>query len=243
MVIKPENYSNEKSYPLVILLHGWSGDYSQLSSIVNLEDLANSYNLLLSCPDGFYNSWYINSKDSSENQYEDFFWQTFIPFLTKNYSIDSNYIFITGLSMGGHGAATLYFKRPEFFKGAASTSGILDITKFPENWEIKEVIGEYKNNIELWERNSAYYLLGKTEKKDLSFFIDCGLSDFAYEVNLDFVKRCYEKEIKVKFISVPGDHNKNYWKRMIPLHFEFFSEQINNETKNKTFQQISASKN
>ncbi len=226
LVVQPENYKNDKAYPLVILLHGWSGNYNQWNSMVNLQEYANAYNFIIACPDGFYDSWYINNPLKPQIQFEDFFWKDFIPYLKNNYSIDTSNIFISGLSMGGHGAITLFLKNPKFFKSAGSTSGILDLLFYPDRWSIKDGIGSIKDYPETWKNNSALYLLDSLKHRDKKMFIDCGTSDFAYEPNLNFIKRCYELKIPVEFRSLSGTHNHSHWKKMIPHHLEFFYNQI-----------------
>lgn len=226
LVAVPEAYNDKTNYPLVLLLHGWSGNYAQWNSIMPIQDLANAYNFIVVCPDGYYDSWYLNNHFQKYIQYEEFFWKDLIPFLRSNYSIDSRNIFITGLSMGGHGAITLYLKNPSFFNSAGSTSGILDICEFPENWGIKNVLGDFENNKELWFKNSAYYLLDSTKVSNLKIFVDCGLSDFAYDVNLNFVVKCREFGNDVKFHSIPGDHSKQHWGMMIDKHFQFFFDHL-----------------
>lgn len=226
LIVTPENYNSNNFYPLIILLHGWSGNYQQWNSIISLQDLANAYNFVIACPDGFYDSWYVNNPLKSEVQYEDFFWQDFVPFIKSNYSVDSNNIFISGLSMGGHGAITLFLKSPQFFKSAASTSGILDLTFFPDRWSIKDGIGSIFDYPDVWKKNSAYYLLDSLGNFNKKMFIDCGTEDFAYQVNFNFVKKCYDLGLDVKFISIPGTHSREHWKKMITEHFEFFYEQI-----------------
>lgn len=228
LIATPENYSPDKNYPLVILLHGWSGNYNQWNSITNLQDFANAYDFIIACPDGFYDSWYLNNPLKPELQYEDFFWNDFIPYLTKNYSIDSKNVFISGLSMGGHGAITLFLKNPDFFKSAGSTSGILDLSFFPDRWSIKDGIGSIKDFPREWEDNSAFYLLDSLKHREKNMYVDCGTSDFAYEVNLNFVDRCYDLNIPVEFASLPGKHSHKHWSKMIPKHFEFFYKQLEN---------------
>jgi len=226
LVFTPENYTSEKEYPLIILLHGWSGNYNQWNSIVNLQLFADVYNFVISCPDGFYDSWYINNSLKKEMQYEDFFWKDFMPKLKSEYSLDTNNIFISGLSMGGHGAITLFLKNPQLFKSAGSTSGILDLTHFPDRWSIKDGIGSIKTYPNVWEENSALYLLDSTKIRDKKLFIDCGTEDFAYEVNLSFAQKCKELGYDIKFISIPGEHSPGHWKKMIAKHIEFFYQQI-----------------
>lgn len=226
LIITPENYNSRNDYPLIILLHGWSGNYLQWNSIIHLQDLSNAYNFVIACPDGFYDSWYVNNPLKPKVQYEDFFWQEFVPYLKNNYSIDSSNVFITGLSMGGHGAITFYLKRPQLFKSAASTSGILDLTFFPDRWSIKDGIGSIKDYPNVWKNNSAFHLLDSLENFNKKMLIDCGTEDFAYRANLNFVKKCYDLGIDTKFISIPGTHSRDHWKEMITKHFEFFHEQI-----------------
>lgn len=223
LVAVPENYNSNKSYPLVILLHGWSGNYKQWNDIFSIQDLSNAYNFIIACPDGFYDSWYINNSQKPEIQFEDFFWNDFFPYMNNNYSVDTSNVFITGLSMGGHGATTLYLKNPEFFKGAGSTSGILDLTYFPDRWSIKDGIGSIKDYPEIWENNSAIHLLDSTKHKNANLFIDCGSEDFAYHANVNFVKKCLDIGIDVKFVSIPGTHSRDHWRKMIDKHFSYFN--------------------
>ncbi len=229
LVATPENYSSDKNYPLVILLHGWSGNYLQWNSIVELQNYADAYNFIIACPDGFYDSWYLNNPLKPQLQFEDFFWNDFIGYMTNNYSIDTNNIFISGLSMGGHGAMTLFLKNPNFFKSAGSTSGILDLTFFPDRWSIKDGIGSIGDYPETWRNNSAIYLLDSLKHSGKSIIIDCGIEDFSYQVNLNFVKKCYDYGINTTFYSIPGKHNRDHWRYMIPKHFEFFYKQVINE--------------
>ena len=226
LIITPENYKVTKDYPLVILLHGWSGNYLQWDSIAELEDLSNSYNFIIACPDGFYDSWYLNNPQKPALQFEDFFWNDFIVYLTKNYSVDSNNIFISGLSMGGHGAITLFLKNPNFFKSAGSSSGILDLTFFPDRWSIKNGIGSIHDYPEQWENSSAIFLLDSSNASNKKIIIDCGTEDFAYQVNLNFAKKCYDIGQNVTFLSIPGTHSRDHWEKMLPKHFEFFYNQI-----------------
>ncbi len=121
IVQKPQNYKSSKTYPLVFMLHGYSENYEQWSQTTNLKKLANDNQMILVCPDGFV-SFYLNSPQLKTSQYEDFFFQELVPKIKKNLNIDSNNIFITGLSMGGYGALRLYIKNSDFFNTAASTS-------------------------------------------------------------------------------------------------------------------------
>ena len=221
-VFYPNNQITNDKLPLVILLHGWSADYKQWSTEVDLQEFANKYSFVIACPDGFYDSWYINNPYKNDLMFEDFFIQDFLPYISKKYNVDDKNIFISGLSMGGHGAMTLMLKHPDIFKSAGSTSGVLDLTMFPDRWTIKEGIGNYQDSPEIWKNNSAYYLLESIEGTDKEIIFDCGTEDFVYITNFRFFEKTIDLKIKATFISQPGKHTHAYWQKAIPHHFDFF---------------------
>lgn len=126
LVQEPDDLKPSRKYPIVIMLHGYSEDYTQWDRIANLKELANNFQMILICPEGYQN-FYINSPLINNYQYEDFFFKELATFIFDEYSVDKNNIFITGLSMGGYGALHLDLKKPEFFNTAASSSGALEL--------------------------------------------------------------------------------------------------------------------
>ena len=141
LIFTPQNSSQLNKISLIFLLHGWSGNYAQWNIITNLQSYADKYKMIIVCPDGFYDSWYLDNTFEPRVQFERFFWNDLVPEILQKYKVDSTKIFISGLSMGGHGALMLFLKHPDFFLSAGSTSGILDLTAFPEKWGIKKEIG------------------------------------------------------------------------------------------------------
>jgi len=227
LVFKPADYSAKNIYPMVILLNGYSGNFRQWPDIYDLSKLTEEYKFLIVSPDGFYSSWYLENSLTGFN-YHSFLIDDLIPFIKNKYSVDPSNIFISGLSMGGHGAITIFLRNPKYFSAAGSTSGILDITKFPDSWKMKEQLGDYNLNKNKWESNSAYYLIDSVNIGDKPIFIDCGTEDFAYDVNLNFFLKAKEKKLKVSFLTQPGDHSKSYWAGSIKKHFDFFDRLIVN---------------
>lgn len=76
LVYQPQDYSPQKQYPLVYLLHGYSENYKQWSRTTDLQKLANQYNSIIVCPDGFV-SWYVDSPFDKGSQMESFFLKRF----------------------------------------------------------------------------------------------------------------------------------------------------------------------
>ncbi len=226
LVVKPDDYSKNKKYPLLFMLHGHGGDYMQWSEIVDLSQYANKYDFIIVCPDGNYDSWYLDSPIDSSVKFESYFFNQLIPEIFGEYSIDSNNIFITGLSMGGHGAINLFLNHPDFFKSAGSTSGILDLLPFPNNWGIIKVLGNQETYKDNWINHSAIYNLYKIKNLNKKFIVDCGTEDFAFDVNRRFRDSCAAHGINISFIQTIGNHSYDYWTKSIIKHFEFFKAMI-----------------
>ena len=62
VVIMPDKYSKNTAYPVVYLLHGYSGNYAGwITKAPAIKNLADQYNLMIVCPDGNFGSWYLDS--------------------------------------------------------------------------------------------------------------------------------------------------------------------------------------
>lgn len=228
LVFTPAQYIPEESFPLVFLLHGWSGNYNQWNEIISLQLIADAYNFIIVSPSGFYDSWYINSITDKNMLWEKYFIEVLYPFIATSYNIDSSNVFITGLSMGGHGAMNLFFKYQDFFTAAGSTSGVMDISKFPERWGINNYLGLYDENGTIWKSNSVNHIVNSINESK-PFIFDCGTEDFVFEVNNSFYELCLSKKLPFTFIAQPGKHNRDYWKKSILLHLDFFREIVEKE--------------
>lgn len=223
LVVLPAGYTQSQSYPLLIMLHGWSGNYKQWDEVTGgLRKYADKYQFIIVCPDGFYDSWYVDSPVNPKSRFETFFIQELMPEIKSKYRIDERNVFITGLSMGGHGAMLMLLKHPDIFKSAGSTSGILDITEFPDRWSMLNALGRYTEKPENWVKNTDISLLDNIKDRDKEIIFDCGTEDFAYNVNKKFNEKCIALKIKATFISQPGSHNRQYWDKTIENHFRFF---------------------
>ena len=160
-IIQPDSYKKtDRQYSVIYFLHGYSGDYTVWPKIAPLNKYADTYQLLFVCPDGGFNSWYLDSPKKADSKFE-----TYIVFEVTAW-IDSTYRTfrsykgraVIGSSMGGHGALTLLFKHPDMYAGASSISGIMDISEFPKEWDIAAVLGNHKKNREFWHKNTVYSL-------------------------------------------------------------------------------------
>lgn len=230
VVIVPEQYFDSESgdvvYPVVYLLHGYGGKYSDFPTRIDgIDDMASEHGVIFVCPDG-QNSWYLDSPIRKDLQFETYITKELVPYIDTHYRTDANRGMraITGLSMGGHGALWLAFRHTDLFANAGSMSGGVDITKFPTKWEISKTLGDYESNKELWADHTVMSLVPSMKNGELKVIFDCGSKDFFHEVNENLHKAMLEKGIEHDYISRPGVHNWDYWRNSLDYQLLFFDK-------------------
>ena len=178
VVIAPDGAKSAKdlAYPVVYLLHGYSGNAKSWIGIKpNLPEIADQNKIMIVCPDG-KNSWYWDSPKDPSYKYETFVSDELVKYVDAHYKTiaDKKGRAITGLSMGGHGALWLAFRHKDVFGAAGSTSGGVDIRPFPTNWEMSKQLGEFAANKKSWDEHTVINQIDKIENGDLAIIIDCG---------------------------------------------------------------------
>jgi S-formylglutathione hydrolase FrmB len=227
IVIKPDTYTADGAYPVVYLLHGYGGNYTDWLGI-NGEYLARTAdveNLLIVLPDGGRGSWYFDVPDDANYRYETYIATELVQWIDAHYATRPapEARGISGLSMGGHGALFLAFRHPEVFGVAGSMSGGVDIRPFPLNWELAGRLGSYAENPEQWEKNTVINLTYRLTSQTLKLIIDCGTEDFFYTVNRNLHQKLLENNIPHDFISRPGKHNADYWRNAVQYQLLFMT--------------------
>ena len=226
-VFKPKNYNEVQKLPVIFLLHGYSGNYKQWNNIMDAQKYADEYGFIIVCPDGLFDSWYLNSPVKKDWQYESFFFDELYLDIKAKYKVDDNYIFISGLSMGGHGALHLFIKKPALFTSAGSTSGGVMLRDFSAKYGLSALLGNPKEDDKIWDEYSVVPNIYKLQSINKPFIFDCGSEDFFYAYNNDLKKKVDELRLKATYISQPGAHNRAYWTKSIKQQFEFFKNQVN----------------
>lgn len=232
IIILPASYGERPlhKYPVVYLLHGYGCNYTTWLTRIkpDLAQVVSGLDMILVCPDG-QNSWYWDSPEDSAYRYETYISKELIPYIDKHYATIAgrNGRAISGFSMGGHGGLWLGFRHPDLFGACGSMSGGVDIRPFPNNWEMKKHLGNYAENPARWNEytvtNQIPYNLSYGP---LAIIIDCGTSDFFYQVNCELHEKLLANNIFHDFISRPGKHNDIYWKNAIDYQLLFFRKAL-----------------
>jgi len=232
VVITPNAYQSSKAqYPVVYLLHGYSGCYSDwIKKVPSLQSLADENQLIIVCPDGGFSSWYFDSPIDSTYRYETFV-STEVPnFIDTHYHTikDRKGRAITGLSMGGHGGLFIGYRHADVFGACGSMSGGVDLNYSVHKYDVAKRIGDSSLYPENWKKYSVINVVDNAPKQPISIIIDCGVDDFFYENNKALHQKLVAMKVKHDFIERPGMHNWNYWGNAIEYQLLFFRKYFKN---------------
>lgn len=232
VIIKPDRYDKNNQYPVVYLLHGYSGNYAAWTKAEAVIQSVDLYNQIVVCPDGGYGSWYWDSPVDPNFRYETFVYSELVNWVDNNLPTikSSNGRAIAGLSMGGHGALYLAIKHPQVFGACGSMSGGVDIRPFPNNWEMSKRLGKYAEFPDRWENNTVINMLHLIEPGTLRIIVDCGTEDFFFKVNEELHRQMLLRNIQHDYTTRPGGHTWAYWQNAVKFQLLFFHNFFTSKT-------------
>ena len=228
-VILPTDYDSSKTtrYPVLYLLHGLTGHYSDWVTRSNVTDYASEYRMIVVMPEG-NDSWYTNSGTITTDKYETYIINELIPDVEQRYrTLQTRFgRSIAGLSMGGYGAIKFGLKFPWTFVFAASTSGAFVVTRVTgqepgaTGWaESLKLFGPLGSETRL--ANDVFEIVEKLKPAGIGqlpfFYFDCGTEDepLNFPSNRELSALMLEKKIPHEFRQLPGDHSWAYWDRQV----------------------------
>ncbi len=228
VVIKPNSYlQTDQRFPVVYLLHGFGGNYSNwVKKVPHIQQLADELQLMIVCPDGAIGSWYFDSPIDSNYQYETFISAEVPQFIDAHYKTIANRKAraITGLSMGGHGGLFLGFRHANLFSACGSMSGALHVTVITKGYQVEQRLGDTGTYKKYWNDWSVLNAIEQKPSDALSIIFDCGTEDRV----LPMSRAVHEKMLKLKiphdYTERPGNHDWRYWNTAIDYQLLYFSK-------------------
>ena len=227
VVVKPDNYSNKNlKFETVYLLHGHSGNFSNWIKLVpQIKKYADQYQMIIVCPDGKTDGWYLNSPLTETLQFETYIAKEVPAYIDANYNTKQgrNSRAITGLSMGGHGGLYLGFRHADFFGACGSMSGALMIEYITDKrYGIDKILGDTLNNKQRYFDYSIMKEMERYPKDSIAIIMDCGSEDFVIEMNRAAHTKMQLLKIPHDYTERPGGHNWNYWRNAIQYQLLYF---------------------
>jgi len=221
-VVLPPGYSLITSrgirYPVLYLLHGWSGHYDSWLKKTALAQYAAEHKMIIITPEG-QNGWYTDRATAPSDKYETYITQELIPDVDGRFRTvpDRRGRAVAGYSMGGFGALKLGFKHPEMFSLAASMSGALDATTRTDDTSIMETFGE--PNSAARQANDLQRLAREFPAQRQSLlpylYLDCGTDDPWLVANRAFADILLERKMVHEYRQLPGGHVWPYWDQQV----------------------------
>ena len=239
-VILPPDYRGSATtrYPVLYLLHGWDGHYTDWLTRTNVADYDVQYRMIIVMPEG-NDSWYVDGAAGINDKYESYILKELMPDVDTRYrTIQSRYgRAVAGLSMGGYGAIKLGLKYPATFAFAGSVSGAFGVTRYTE----KEMGGANLEPFmktfgpvgsETRKANDVFEITrGVSAARVASlpyFYFDCGTEDAAQHFlpNRELSELFLEKKIPHEYRELPGNHSWQYWDQQIPVVLQIAAEKL-----------------
>jgi len=218
-VVLPKDYfTTEIRYPVLYLVHGYTGHYRSFEAHSNLTRYLDRYQLIAVSIEA-ENSWLINSATNPKEKWEDYFLHDVISDAQDRFRINGGDArAIAGISSGGYAAINLALKYPGLFFFAGSLSGPLDATrnpafdKFPGFADVFGPAGS-KTHAE----NDPFALAEKAEPQHTSFiFMTCGTEDDDIDSMHKFGDLLRKRHIAYEGVEFPGEHEWTFWEAAIP---------------------------
>jgi S-formylglutathione hydrolase FrmB len=232
-IILPASYAESTvRFPVLYLLHGYSGDHTNWVKLTRLVNYADQYQLIIVSPDG-KNGWYTNSDYIPHAKFENSIIDDLIPHVDSHYKTDpsGNSRSIGGLSMGGYGAVKFALKHPSMFFFAAGISPAIQVPYSLEDslfhatrskglvQSVRDAFGAVRN--ETWKINDVFYLAEKVHSDTLPYiYLAVGSQDGLTE-NIGETHRLAgtlrKNGIPFEMHETAGGHNWKFWDKEIEI--------------------------
>lgn len=249
-VYLPGGYNPEQHYPLVVLLHGLSDDYTAWQERGRMDWVANDVINAGECvpvvvlmPNAgnanihAYQNGYFNVPGWN---YEDYFFKELLPAVEAKFNCGGSkgQRAIMGLSMGGGGSVVYAQHHPDMFSSCYAMSGWLDNNEGQVWADIPEG-SKFPATAKSVTENSAIKYVEKAtpetleQLRSVKWFVDCGDDDFILYLSLDFYRAMREARVPAQLRIRDGVHNWEYWHTSLRMALPFASRNFSCQAASK----------
>ncbi len=237
----PIGYDAKNKYPVLYMLHGYSGTEDAWFPDLEMEQKADSMiqknmiNPFIIVTPMIENSYGINSKiDSDYNNilanyfsignYEDYICNEIIPYIDSTYSTIASKEgrYIGGMSMGGWVAIHLAFSHLDMFSKVGGHSPAIFI-----DGNTDSVMSFIYPTEELRTERDPLIVAKNKDLSSLKIYLDCGDAD-----SYQFYEGCEQlynilkpKGVDIQYHLSKGKHDGEYWGSNIENYLKFYAQE------------------
>jgi S-formylglutathione hydrolase FrmB len=227
-VVLPDQYAQgdaAKRFPVIYVLHGSGGDYTDWTANSHIGKLADRYHVILVMPDGGHESWYIDSPVNPRSRFETYVGTEVVAYIDQHFRTlaTKQSRAITGLSMGGFGALHIALDRPDEFGAAGSISGAVDPRGSEDEPGIAKVFGDPARDAGFWNSEAIVENARSLGDAHIALTIDCGVNDSLVASNRTLHERLVELGVPHDYAERPGGHTWKYWSNAVQYQVLFFA--------------------
>ena len=239
-VYLPAGYNPEQAYPVIYLLHGLYGDYTNwvetggmkavADELVATGELRPAVIIMPNAggPDvNAYQNGYFNVKDWP---YEDFFFQELLPAAESKYNCGGSkgQRAIMGLSMGGGGTIVYAQRHPDLFSSAYGMSAWLDSNRARVQDPAQKESKFYLTNESVCDHSALNFMDQADEAtigrlKTVKWFLDCGDDDSLMMLSVNLYTKMRSAGVPCELRVRNGAHTWEYWHTALRLSLPFAS--------------------
>lgn len=239
-VYLPAGYNPEQAYPVIYLLHGLYGDYTNwvetggmkavADELVATGELRPAVIIMPNAggPDvNAYQNGYFNVKDWP---YEDFFFQELLPAAESKYNCGGSkgQRAIMGLSMGGGGTIVYAQRHPDMFSSAYGMSAWLDSNRARVQDPAQKESKFYLTNESVCDHSALNFMDQADEAtigrlKTVKWFLDCGDDDSLMMLSVNLYTKMRSAGVPCELRVRNGAHTWEYWHTALRLSLPFAS--------------------
>lgn len=229
VVLLPPHYDPAHAYPVLFLLHGYSGDQNDWTTKTYIAEYTSRIRLIIVMPEA-RNSWYVNSQMNPREKYEDYIIRELPEFINRHFPIDTTRESIAGLSMGGYGALMLGLRYPDKFQFIGDLSGaitipqiidsVLDVPGFNVGSQrpiMPSIIHAFgKNDKSFRDAHNVFDLLRRDTIGTLPYIFMAGGTQDGYTefrpADHAFIDSLHARgDTRYEYHELPGGHNWKFW--------------------------------
>lgn len=232
-IILPDRWVQAGAEPLKTLyfLPGFSGDSTEMITYLSFRRQAELKNIAVVIVDG-ENQFYLDHPMRLSN-YGTFVGKEIVELTRKLLPLSDKRedTFIGGISMGGFGALLTGLRYLDTFSKVAALSPAVDIYRVmdehPGAGFNPEMLANLFGSREEFEKGDVNLMesYAKADKEVLpELLVCCGTEDqLVYPQGKEFAQGLAEKGYRCRYIGGHGDHETDYWERMMDPMFSFLA--------------------